>query len=74
MGKCRCGVWCCDWCGVGRYSWSLVRVQYAVLVGGARLVHAAPHATAQLQSPHVANHGRGIEGLLLYVETRSHGQ
>lgn len=30
-------------------------------VGG---VHAAPHAAAKLQAPHVPHHGGGIEGLL----------
>lgn len=70
LGKCRSGVWC----GVGRYGWGLVGVQYAVLVGVIRLVHAAPHAAAQLQSPHVANHGRGVEGLLICGKMRSQGQ
>lgn len=30
-------------------------------VGG---IHAAPHAAAKLQAPHVPHHGGGIEGLL----------
>lgn len=58
----RCSRIWCSWCLVRWCVHSLVCVQYSVLIGIA-CIHAATHAAAQLQSSHVSNHGRGIEGL-----------
>lgn len=55
------GVLALSWLVLARLDRLLCLARPVRLVGG---VHAAPHAAAKLQPPHVPNHGGGIERLL----------
>lgn len=57
-GRRPAGVW-------GRGRLVVVPLRWPGLAWPVGSVHAAPHAAAELQPPHVADHGGGVERLLM---------